>query len=70
MTTRGGFGGSCWAGVGDAVIQRVHEAMETARPRLYSGFLTNVSNNLVCFGVLQRVFCPALSLANTGDQIN
>lgn len=69
-TTWGRFGGGRWAEVGDAVIQRVREVMEIAWLRLYSAFLTNVSNNLVCLGGLQRVFCPALGLATTGDQIN
>lgn len=58
------------AEVGGTVIERVCETMAIAWRSLYSSFLTNVSNNLVCLGVLQRAFCPPLSLANTEDQIN
>lgn len=64
------FEASYSAEVGGTIIERVHEASEVAWQSLYSSFLTNVSNNLVCLRVLQRAFCPVLSLANTEDQIN
>lgn len=56
--------------LGGTVIQRAWGGMEVAWLSLSSTFLTKVPNNLLCLGALQRLLCPALSLASADDQIN
>lgn len=34
---------------------------------MLSAFRTNIPNNLVCLGVLQRAFCPALQASQTQE---